>query len=198
MWRGKKVISMFQKGTATSLELKKEEFIADWKVQVMVTSKNQEAIENEKEFNKLTFIANTYLPNITSEYAKNELLRLMWSKSWIRDFDSKKYIRQSVDEMRASANLELLNMNIEVPSPAMWENPDVFLDIYKQAMDTDAKAKAILEYTQYAYMKAEEERAMMWIQGQDVQGQWNAQASAMSMNNINLQSQQPAWNVQWL
>jgi len=43
----------------------------------MVTSKNQEAIENEKEFNKLTFIANTYLPNITSEYAKNELLRLM-------------------------------------------------------------------------------------------------------------------------
>ena len=195
MWKGKKSISMFQKWTAMSLELSKKDFIADWKVQVVVISKNQQAIENDKEFNKLTFISNLYLPNITSEYAKNELLRLMWDKSNVRDFDSKKYIRESVDEMKATARLELLNMDIEVPNPSLGENPDVFLDIYKQAMNTDAKAKAMKEYTEFAYMKAEEQQAL-WMQ--NMQWQWNEQAGNIAQNNINQNAQEPVWNVQGL
>ena len=51
MWKGKKVISMFQKWQAVSYDLSKEDFNADGKVQVIVVSKNQEAIENDKEFN---------------------------------------------------------------------------------------------------------------------------------------------------
>lgn len=192
MWRGSKNISMFQKWQATSLELKKEEFIADWKVQVIVVSKNQEAIENDKEFNKLTFISNLYLPNIQSEYAKNELLRLMWRKSNIRDFDSEKYIREWIDEMKAKRNLELLNLNIEVPPPEMNDNPDVFLDIYKQAMNTKAKAKAIQQYEAFAEWKYTQ-----WLQ-QQTPWVWNGAVNNIAMNNINNQSQQLMWNNPWL
>jgi uncharacterized protein YjcR len=95
-----------------SLELTRAEFIADGKVQVVVVSKNQQTLENDKEFNKLTFIANLFLPNITTEYAKNELLRLIGSKSNVRDFDSTRYIRESIEEIKAKASLPLLNRDL--------------------------------------------------------------------------------------
>ena len=189
MWKGKKIISLFQKWNALSLELKREDFVADWKVNIIIVSKSQQQIENDKEFNKLTFISNLYLPNITSEYAKNELLRLMWNKSNVRDFDSAKYIRESVDEMEAKANLELLNNNDEVPSPELWQNPDIYLDIYKQAMDTPAKAKAIMQYKEYAKMMEAEKQAMeqaMWWPQWWV---WDQATKNIAMNNINSQSQ---------
>jgi len=189
--KGKKNISMWQKGSAVSLELAKKEFIADWKVQVVVVSRNQEQIENDKEFNKLSIIANIYLPNITSEYAKNELLRTLWDKSNIRDFDSSKYIRESVDELDAKANLELLNNDIEVPSPEANQNPDIYLDIYKQAMDTDAKDKALSEYKEFAIWKS------TWVNPNE-QWEWNAQALNMSMNNENQQAQEPIAASPWL
>ena len=46
---------------------------------------------------------------------------------------------------------------MEVPSPEMNNNPDVYLDIYKQAMNTNAKAKAIEEWTAFATWKKEQE-----------------------------------------
>jgi len=56
--------------------------------------------------------------------------------------------------MNAKANLELLNMDVEVPAPTANQNPDIFLDIYKQAMNTKAKDKAIQQYTEFANWKA--------------------------------------------
>lgn len=180
--RKRKSISMFQKWNAVSLELKKEEFIADWKVQVTIISKNQQTIENDKEFNKLTFISNLYLPNITSEYSKNELLRLMWNKSNIRDFDSNKYIRESIEEIRAKWNLLLLNRgtypNIYIPT--MDEDVDVYIDIYKQAMDTPLKVEVMSKLYQIKELQWEQANQLQWV--------WNAQAWAMSMNNINQQA----------
>lgn len=178
MWRGKKVISMFQKWKALSLELSKEDFIADGKVQVVMISKNQQTIENDKEFNKLTFIANLYLPNITSEYAKNELLRLLGSKSNVKDFDATKYIRESIDEIKAKASLPLLNRGmidyVTIPWPS--DNVDVYIDVYKQAMDVDGKADIMAQLYQI--------KELQWSEMQ-MQWEWNAQAWAMAMNNIN-------------
>lgn len=191
MWRGNKSISMFQKWKAISLELKKWDFIADWKVQITIVSKNQEDLANEKDFNKLMIITQTYLPNITSTYAKNELLRLIGKKSNVRDFDTEKYIRETVDEVNAKNNLWLLNLNIKVPWPEMWEDPDVFLDIYKQAMDTKAKRDVILKYEQYAQIKAMETP-------QDMAWQWNGQILNTAMNNENSKAQSVMSTNPWL
>jgi len=191
MWKGKKNISMFQKWNAISLDLTREDFIADWKVQVIVVSKNQQTLENDKEFNKLTFISNLYLPNITSEYAKNSLLRLMWSKSNVRDFDSTKYIRESIDEIKAKQSLPLINRNLAIDYIAMpWINSDidVYIDIYKQAMDTDTKAEVMSQLYQLKEIQWEQLPAMQW--------QWDEATKNIAMNNIN--QQQPIWTQPWL
>lgn len=180
MGKGKKVISLFQKGNALSLDLDRNQFIQDWKVNIVITSKSQQSLINDQEFNKLSVIANIYLPNITSEYSKNEFLRKLWDKSNIKDFDSSKYIRESIDEIDAKDNLELLNNNKEVPAPEMDNNPDVYLDIYKQAMDTPAKAKALEEWNAFAEWKKKQE-----MNQQNVAGEWDAMSGNIAMNNLN-------------
>lgn len=191
MWRGKKVISMFQKWNALSLELTKAEFIADWKVQVVVVSKNQQTLENDKEFNKLTFIANLFLPNITTEYAKNELLRLIWSKSNVRDFDSTKYIRESIEEIKAKASLPLLNRDLIQYVAMPWPNDDVdaYIDIYKQAMNTPSKTQVMAQLYQIKELQGTQNEQA---------GVWNAQAGAMAMNNINTNANASIWATPWL
>lgn len=189
MWRGKKVISMFQKWKALSLELSKDDFIADGKVQVIMISKNQQTLENDKEFNKLTFIANLYLPNITSEYAKNSLLRLLWSKSNVKDFDATKYIRESIDEIKAKASLPLFNRGLidYIAMPWPDSDVDVYIDVYKQAMNVEWKQQVMAQLYQ-----------IKELQGKEMQTSWegNAQALAMSMNNIN--QQQPISANPWI
>jgi len=65
MSKGKrKLISLFQKGNAVSKTLKREDFIADGKAQIYITSKSQEKTENEQAFAKLNAIAGLYLQNM--------------------------------------------------------------------------------------------------------------------------------------
>lgn len=191
MWRGKKVISMFQKWSALSLELTRAEFIADGKVQVVVVSKNQQTLENDKEFNKLTFIANLFLPNITTEYAKNELLRLIGSKSNVRDFDSTKYIRESIEEIKAKASLPLLNRDLIQYVAMPWPNDDVdaYIDIYKQAMNVPSKTEVMAQLYQIKELQGTQNEQA---------GVGSSQAGAMAMNNINQTSNASIWATPWL
>lgn len=64
MDKGKKNLAIYDKGNTISLSLKKDEFVDDGKVNVYITSKSQDAIENDKEFNKLLALANLYLSNM--------------------------------------------------------------------------------------------------------------------------------------
>ena len=174
-----KVISLFQKWTAKSMELKRTDFIADWKVSVYISSKSQNAVENDKEFNKLIAIANLYLTNMKPWYSMNDFLRTLGKKTNIRDFDEYRYIAPSIDEMNASKNLSLINKNIEVPWPQDWEDYMTYILIYKQAIDTEVKAKVLMQYEE-AYMTFQKP---MEMQQEQWQGDWTT--ANMAMNNIN-------------
>ena len=175
----KKNISLYQKGSMISKSLKKGDFIVDWKVQVYVTSKQQEKINNDKDFAKLNTIANLYIWNMKPWYAMNEFLRKMWDLLSIDWFDSKKYIAPSVDEERATMNLELLNNNTEISWPEPWEDLKTYIDIYKQALDTPAKWKALEEYIRvYIELRPDPN---MWM----AQWETDATTSAMAMNMVN-------------
>ena len=157
--KGRKVVAIFDKGNTISLSLSREDFVDDGKVNVYITSKSQDAIENDKEFNKLLALANIYLGNMKQGYSLNDFLRMLGKKSNIRDFDEYRYIQQDVNEYNATKNLPLLNKDIEVPSPKEGEDYMTYILIYRQALDTKAKAKALKEYED-AYMliqKPEEE-----------------------------------------
>lgn len=115
----------------------------------------------------------------------------MGKKSNIRDFDSYRYIQQDVDEYNATKNLPLLNKDIEIPGPTDGENYMTYLLIYRQALDTKAKAKAIMQYEQ-AYttiQKPEEEakamQAMMMGKGGETTGISNPQTANTALNNLN-------------
>ena len=68
----------------------------------------------------------------------------------------------------------------------------MFLDIYKQAMNTKAKKEAIRQYNEYAQMQAQE-KLTQWLPWQE-----NNQILWMAMNNENTQAQtKPIWQP-WL
>jgi predicted RNA-binding protein YlxR (DUF448 family) len=119
------------------------------------------------------------LPNMTSEYSKNEFLRFMWSKSNIRDFDSTKYIRESIEEIKAKASLPLLNRNLKeyISMPWLEDNVDIYIDIYKQAMNVEVKEEVMAELYRI--------KEIQWKQADQTQWVWSQQAWAMAMNNIN-------------
>lgn len=182
MSKGKrKLISLFQKGNAVSKTLKREDFIADGKAQIYITSKSQEKAENEQAFAKLNAIAGLYLQNMKPWYGMNQFLRKLGETLNVRDFDAKLYIAETPDERTAKANLMLLNAGYEVPAPTAWEDFKTFLDIYTQAIDNPASHKAVQQYSDaYNTFKAPEQ----------LQGKSDSTSTAMAMNTVNSQLSQ--------
>jgi hypothetical protein len=145
--RAKKVVSFYQDGKAIALTLSKKDFVSDGKVQVYIESKQQKKIENDQYFAKLNTIANLYLANMKPGYAMNSFLRKIGNTLGVQGFDAEVYIPTTPDEERARANLALLNDNVEIAPPEAGEDLKTYIEIYKQAMDTPAKWKALEAYT---------------------------------------------------
>lgn len=145
--KAKKVVSLYQNGNNISMTLSKKDFVSDGKTQIYIESKQQQKLEDEKAFAKLNTIAGIYLQNMKPGYAMNKFLRKLGDTLWVEDFNSELYIAPSIDEERATANLELLNNNIDIADPEEGEDLRTYIEIYKQAMDTPAKRKALEKYT---------------------------------------------------
>ena len=67
--------------------------------------------------------------------------------SWLSDVDydeSFVLVEKSAAEEEAQLNLDLLNRNIDLELPTdLMEDHNTYITIYRQAMDTPAKRKAI-------------------------------------------------------
>lgn len=112
--RKKKNIALYKNGSTISRTLKKSEFVTDGKINITIESKSDIKKRNEADYAKLNAAVGHILPNIKNEYAMNELLRKILDTLDIYDMDSKKYIPESIDEMKAKMKLELLNQDIEL------------------------------------------------------------------------------------
>lgn len=176
-----KVISSYQKWTSKSYSLKKAEFIADWKVQVIVESKTQSEKQNEQNSVKLIALANMYLQNMKPWYAMNSFLRKIWNSQWITNFEAQDYIEKTVDELKAERWLELLNRNNDVDWPQPWEDYRTFIAIYSQAVDTKAKSRALFVYEQALIME-NENKMSQWIE--EEVWKWDEQSANMAMNSL--------------
>lgn len=186
--RKKKSISFYKNGSSISHTFQKKEFVSWGKVIVYVESKAQIKKRNEKDFAKLNAIAGFILQNMKPWYAMNEFLRKMLETVDIYELEPKTYIPESVDEMRARMNIELLNNDIEIQPPVAGEDFLTYIEIYKQALDTPAKQKALDLYTQ-AYI----DNAPI-----DSMEQWRtdptSSSMAMSIVNSNLANKDPSIN----
>ena len=184
----KKIISMFQKWDVVSVTLSKEDFIVDGKVQIFIESQNQVDKQNEKNSAKLLALQGVYLPYLTSEYARNKFLRLVWNMQGIKGFEAESFIFESVDETIAKQRLALLNNNKDVPLPQIGEDYQTYKDIYSQAIDTPAKYKALFSYEQAMIMEKEMRGMQQPMQAGDEQVKniaMNQLSQQQSNNNPN-------------
>lgn len=173
-----KNVVLFESWKALNKRMRKEEFVVEWRYQLYITSKAQERVQNEKDFQKLVALQWVLLANIADESGKNNFLRFIAKKVNIEWFNPTDFIVETIDEAQAKRNVELLNNNIKINKPKPWENFKTRLDIYKTALDTEATREAILLYEQ-AYLAQPRQQQMQW--------QWDKLTQWMAMNNINQQ-----------
>ncbi len=191
MWsKDKKNIALFQEWKALSRQLSKKDFISEGKIQVFVVSKQNEDAQNQKDVARLLSVANLYIANMKQgSYGFNEFLRKIGDKLWVKWFDSHLYIEETPDEIDAKSKLGLLNKDVydeEAFTPQPWQDLRTYIAIYKQALDTPAKFRAVRDYT----LKLEETKDI------GMQPQWQSDSTtwAMAMNMVNseLQNQVPS------
>lgn len=181
-------IVLYESGKALNKRLKKSDFIVEWKYQIYITSKTQQKIQDEKDFNKLIALQWVILPNITDQSGKNNFMRFLSKKMSIDWFNPLDFVIETPDEIKAKENVELLNNDIEVDWPQVGQDLRTYRSIYAQALDTNAKRKVILQYD-IAIMN-EPKQETVWVA--DKMGQW------IAMNNLNQkQNNNPSLSNVW-
>lgn len=179
--KGKKNVALYKNGKSVSQFLTKNEFVTDGKMIVTVQSKSDIKKRNEADYAKLNAVAGHILPNMKSEYAMNEFLRKLLDTLDIYEMDSKVYIPETVSEIKARMNLELLNNNIDVMPLEQGEDPQTFLNIYKTALPTNARDRAIAQIMDLMIALGEQQV------GQPMQAQADPTSTAMAMSTVNSQ-----------
>jgi len=189
MWEKSKInIAFFDNGKAFSQTLTKKQFVTGGNINIYVVSSDEKRDKDNQDFQKLTVSANLLIGNMKPWYAMDSLLRVVIEKSGIDWVDPLVFIPESVDEMHAKNNLELLNNNIEVSAPQPNQELLTYIAIYKQALPTPARDKALEAYTN-AYIDSKQfEQAQVWQQ--------DSASASMAMNTINSQANQnpTLWN----
>ncbi len=186
-----KRITYFDKGQSYALELKRKDFVADGKVFVEVKSKQEEKIKRDKEYTQLLTFVGTMLPNIETEYGKKSLLRKFVDRLPVEDVDAEQFVPQSPAEMRARANVDMLNRDMEIEKPDVGEDYQMNLDIYKnEAIKTPATFKAIADNEEAilnspSKQEAPQGKADPTVQGMAMNQQSNANAQEVpSITNV--------------
>ena len=128
-------------------------------------------------------------PTISKAFAKRKMFKL----NWIDKDEVMIMVPPSIEEMKAMEDIELLNMNEEV-----WDIDDMdedhltYIYIYKRALDTDAKRKAI-SARQKAYILSWQKNTQQvewsweWVTNA-VMSNWAAQTQSKMLNSWEAQA----------
>lgn len=169
-------IAFYDNWKSFSYTLKKKQFVTGGNINIYVVSQEEKRAKDDQDFQKLTVSANLLIGNMKPWYAMDTLLRTVIEKSGIDWADPLVFIPESVDEMHAKNNLELLNNNIEVSAPQPNQELLTYIAIYKQALPTPARDKALEAYTN-AYIDSKQfDQAQVWQQ--------DGASSAMAMSSV--------------
>lgn len=124
---------------------KKNEFISNGDFYIVLKSKSQERIKQRQEFAVFFSIIGVMLQGQEPGSPKyNMLMRMLADKSGIEGFNGEQVFPLSRDERIAYDNLDLLNNNIDVATePQPGEDHNVYIEIYKTGLETEARDRAI-------------------------------------------------------
>ena len=144
------------------------------------------------EANKSAIMA-SYQPLMeqANPFGKIQLTRYFAQVMWMDKEKVNSIFDFPPEYTQAMLDLELLNNNEDVwPITDMWENHEIYILVYQQAIDTEAKRKAI-----FARKRAQ---ILSWQQNQMAMNQWMGQINQWMTNQLvsNYISQQNQANNQ--
>lgn len=121
--------------------------------------------KEQDEANKAAYMA-SYQPlmQTANEFGKIQLTRDFAKVMWM-DWELVNSIYDYPPEYdKAMSDLELLNNDEDVDEIRdMWENHKIYIQVYQQALDTKAKARAIMKRKQALLLSGQlNQQAMMW------------------------------------
>ena len=146
----------------------------------------------QEEANKAAFMA-SYQPLMeqANEFGKIQLTRDFAKVMWMDDELVNSIYDYPPEFEKANLDLELLNRNEDVwEITDMNENHKIYIEVYQQALDTEAKRKAI--------MRRKQALILSWQQNKEAMMQWMGQMNGASQNQLvsNYISQQNQANNQ--
>lgn len=141
----KKTIVVVDWNKVDAYWFKKNEFITQWDIYIVVKSKVQEDIKKKQDFAVLLSVIWTLKQSVKPWSTQDIIIdRMLIEKSGIRGLKAESIHPYTREERVAYSNLEILNRDIELKTkPVAWEDHNVFINIYKTWLDTDARNKAI-------------------------------------------------------
>ena len=199
---GKKIVRLVNPLTTNIIQLSKEDLNTKYDPDVTIKSKSELDKKNQKIIQFLTWI----VPFLQQEwwFAYKYGLRKLITMQWIDIDESKVLVPEMSEEIEAMMQLELLNRWEELwPVTEINQDHDAYISIYKQAMDTPAKYKAI-QWRLLAKMEKDKQKNVIqmqqWQPWQQPWWNWLVNAASSQLVNSALQKQkQPvsSQNMLW-
>jgi len=143
--RIKRITLVWDWNNTDSYWFKKKEFISSWEIYITIKSKSQEDIQNKKDFAILLSLDASMTWILAPDSTEFKMWkRTLLNKSGIKWMKWDEIIALTQDERNAYSNLELLNNDEDLlTKPQPWEAHEVYINIYKNWVPTEARDKAI-------------------------------------------------------
>lgn len=147
-FKGKKIVRLTNPLWTNTIVLDKGDLKTKEDPDVVIKSKSDTTKQNEQTRLMLTSI----LPFVQQTagqivpFALIQTLRDIIRNSWLSEDKARLYVPETPEEVEAKQQLELLNRNQELDTGSfedLSKDWDTYLTIYRQAIDTTAKRKAI-------------------------------------------------------
>lgn len=140
--RKKDIVVIDKSGNPDNYWFKKNEFISQWEVYILVTSKREEEAKNSKQYAQTLSFYDAIRQSLwdSTEWKILDRYLMEKSNSWI---DPTTIISYTPDERNAYDDLESLNNNEDVNTPEGGQDHNAYINIYKTWLQTPARERAI-------------------------------------------------------
>lgn len=142
--RRKEIVVVDSQSNPDKYGFKKNEFISNGDVYILVTSKREQEAKNEKQYAQTLSFYGSISQKLDPKSTESKILdRYLMEKSnsWI---DPTIIISYTADERQAYDDLELLNNDEKADDPIAGQDHNAFINIYKTWLQTPARELAII------------------------------------------------------
>jgi hypothetical protein len=142
--RRKEIVVVDSQGNPDNYGFKKNEFISNGDVYILVKSKREQEAKNEKQYAKTLSFYGSISPKLDPSSTESKILdRYLMEKS-NSGIDPTTIISYTADERQAYEDLELLNNNEKASEPIAGQDHNAFINIYKTGLQTPEREMAII------------------------------------------------------